>query len=637
MRYFLSLLLIAAPFGIAAQTDAPAYAGAAACGKCHAEIQKKWAGARHSKMVQPATATSVQGDFSGRQVVLRNEPYLLTNRAGKFYITESYLTGTPQQHRVDYTLGNRRIQHYLTTLRDGRIIVLPPSWDIARKQWFHNFDIGDPDESGQVEVQLWNKNCYSCHVSREEKNFDVERLEYKTAWQDFGINCERCHGPSAQHVANRTSRKPHTPDTLVQTKLTPDRNTMVCAQCHSFRDIFINGYKAGDNYYDYFVPILEYDQPVDKDPAYWPDGRTRRFSNDALGFWQSRCYLQGKATCLNCHADAHDTGIEKNQQLRPGASAICTGCHAGKATAVHTHHPDKSAGSSCVECHMPRTVLSVKAEIRDHSITVPVPENTSRHAIPNACNNCHKDQTPEWAVQTMDKWWGPAGEGSSRWRAVRRADTFAGARKGDRSTVEPLLALVADSGEPPLLRANALGYLAQFSTDRRVFQMFRWALGESEPVLRTVAALRINPVQADRRAAVSELARALGDEAATVRLGAAVALTGLGIRSLSGKDGELLASARSLYDSRAKLNTDDAAQQFAAGRFFQLSGDDAKAAPAFEGSLKLNPDSTTRYLLAAVIARLGRVEEARKLLEEIRLGDPQYQRAQALLKSLQGR
>ncbi len=637
MRYFLSLLLIAAPFGIAAQTDAPAYAGAAACGKCHAEIQKKWAGARHSKMVQPATATSVQGDFSGRQVVLRNEPYLLTNRAGKFYITESYLTGTPQQHRVDYTLGNRRIQHYLTTLRDGRIIVLPPSWDIARKQWFHNFDIGDPDESGQVEVQLWNKNCYSCHVSREEKNFDVERLEYKTAWQDFGINCERCHGPSAQHVANRTSRKPHTPDTLVQTKLTPDRNTMVCAQCHSFRDIFINGYKAGDNYYDYFVPILEYDQPVDKDPAYWPDGRTRRFSNDALGFWQSRCYLQGKATCLNCHADAHDTGIEKNQQLRPGASAICTGCHAGKATAVHTHHPDKSAGSSCVECHMPRTVLSVKAEIRDHSITVPVPENTSRHAIPNACNNCHKDQTPEWAVQTMDKWWGPAGEGSSRWRAVRRADTFAGARKGDRSTVEPLLALVADSGEPPLLRANALGYLAKFSTDRRVFQMFRWALGESEPVLRTVAALRINPVQADRRAAVSELARALGDEAATVRLGAAVALTGLGIRSLSGKDGELLASARSLYDSRAKLNTDDAAQQFAAGRFFQLSGDDAKAAPAFEGSLKLNPDSTTRYLLAAVIARLGRVEEARKLLEEIRLGDPQYQRAQALLKSLQGR
>ena len=637
MRYFLSLLLIAAPFGIAAQTDAPAYAGAAACGKCHAEIQKKWAGARHSKMVQPATATSVQGDFSGRQVVLRNEPYLLTNRAGKFYITESYLTGTPQQHRVDYTLGNRRIQHYLTTLRDGRIIVLPPSWDIARKQWFHNFDIGDPDESGQVEVQLWNKNCYSCHVSREEKNFDVERLEYKTAWQDFGINCERCHGPSAQHVANRTSRKPHTPDTLVQTKLTPDRNTMVCAQCHSFRDIFINGYKAGDNYYDYFVPILEYDQPVDKDPAYWPDGRTRRFSNDALGFWQSRCYLQGKATCLNCHADAHDTGIEKNQQLRPGASAICTGCHAGKATAVHTHHPDKSAGSSCVECHMPRTVLSVKAEIRDHSITVPVPENTSRHAIPNACNNCHKDQTAEWAVQAMDKWWGPAGEGSSRWRAVRRADTFAGARKGDRSTVEPLLALVADSGEPPLLRANALGYLAQFSTDRRVFQMFRWALGESEPVLRTVAALRINPVQADRRAAVSELARALGDEAATVRLGAAVALTGLGIRSLSGKDGELLASARSLYDSRAKLNTDDAAQQFAAGRFFQLSGDDAKAAPALEGSLKLNPDSTTRYLLAAVIARLGRVEEARKLLEEIRLGDPQYQRAQALLKSLQGR
>ena len=590
-------------------------------------------------MVQPATAASVRGDFTGRRVILRGESYLLHMRAGRYYVTESYLTGKPQEHRIDYTLGNRRIQHYLTTLPDGRIVVLPPSWDILRKQWFHNFDIGDPDESGEVEVQLWNKNCYSCHVSREEKNFDPGKVEYKTAWQDFGINCERCHGPSGTHVANRTAGKKRIPDTVVQTRLDPDRNTMVCAQCHSFRDIFINGFAAGDNYYDHFVPILEFDQPVDKAPAYWADGRTRRFSNDALGFWQSRCYLKGKATCLNCHSDAHDTGIEKNTQLRADTSALCSGCHSAvvKQGTAHTRHAAGSAGSSCVECHMPRTVESVKAEIRDHSITVPVPENTARHGVPNACTNCHKDRGAEWAVEKMNALWGPPSEGSARWRSIRRTDAFVSARSGAPSSVETLLTLVADEGEPPLLRANALGYLSRFAADPRVYPMYSWALGESEPVLRAVAALRMNPGAANRRKAVPELVRALGDSVATVRLGAAVALTGMGVRSLPGTDGERLAAARDLYAARALLNSDDAAQQAAAGRFFLLAGEAEKASAALRNSLRLNADSATRLLLAQACAALGRFAEARSELGEIHFGEPAYQNAQSLLKAIAGK
>src|SRR5262249_49388994 len=197
-------------------------------------------------------------------------------RGGAFYITESYLTGKPQEHRVDYTLGNRRIQHYLTTLPSGRIVVLPPSWDILRKDWFHNFDIGDPDETSEVMVQVCNKNSFSCPVSQQEKNFDTATNEYKTAWLDFGTNCERRHGPGSDHVAHyRPPTNPNGPvrDIVLQTRLDPTRNSEVCAQCHSFRDIYALGYAAGANYYDHFLPILEASQPVDKDPAYWPDGR----------------------------------------------------------------------------------------------------------------------------------------------------------------------------------------------------------------------------------------------------------------------------------------------------------------------------------------------------------------------------
>src|SRR5690348_12496589 len=85
---------------------APTYIGAAACAQCHADQQKKWSQSRHSKMVQPANLESVKGDFSRGRIELRGSPYVLRRKDGAFYITESYLTGKPQEHRVDYTLGN---------------------------------------------------------------------------------------------------------------------------------------------------------------------------------------------------------------------------------------------------------------------------------------------------------------------------------------------------------------------------------------------------------------------------------------------------------------------------------------------------------------------------------------------------
>ena len=626
-------LLLITSFGVSAAD--PSYTGAGACAKCHADIQKHWEGSRHSKMVQPATKTSVRGDFTRGQITLRGEKYSLSERNGSFYITESYLSGRPRERKIDYTLGNRRIQHYLTKLSDGRVIVLPPSWDIQREEWFHNFDIGDPDESGQVEVQLWNKGCYSCHVSQEEKNFNVETAEYKTDWQDFGVNCERCHGPGAKHVVNYSAAEKPAPgparDIVVQTRLDPQRDTMVCAQCHSFRDIFVPGFQAGDNYYDHFVPILEFDQPVDKDPAYWADGRTRRFSTDAFGLWQSQCFLKGGVTCLKCHVDAHDTTVEKSPQLRPGDAAICTQCHTaiGKNVAAHTQHGEKSAGSSCVECHMPRTVLSIRAQIRDHSITVPVPENTARHQIPNACNECHKDRDAAWAAVRMDAWWG----NKSRQKTIRRADTFADARKGDPDSIPKLLAIVTDADESPFARANALGYLSRFGSDQRVFPIFEWALGDPDPLPRVIAALRM-PSSVNKRAAINDLARTLRDPVATVRLASVVSLVAAGVKDFNGEDGKYFADAKTLYERRAALNSDDATQLYSAGRFFLLTGDAGKASRALEDSMKIDPEMQADYYLGSALVLQGKLEEARSVLAKVAQSDPQYGNAQALLKSI---
>lgn len=211
---------------------------------------------------------------------------------------------------------------------------------------------------------------------------------------------------------------------------------------------------------------------------------------------------------------------------------------------------------------MPRTVYSIKAQIRDHSMSIPVPENTLNHGIPNACNICHKDRDARWALDQVKQWYKP----DSRRKLIRRADTFTAARKSDPASIEPLLAILGEASEGPLPRANAAGYLGRFMGDPRVFPALERALGDSEAPVRAVAALSLPPAPL-RVAATADLRRSLDDPAATVRIAAMVSLVAMGSRQLEGEDGARFEAARKLYDARAALNLDDAGQDEAAAVF----------------------------------------------------------------------
>jgi len=215
---------------------------------------------------------------------------------------------------------------------------------------------------------------------------------------------------------------------------------------------------------------------------------------------------------------------------------------------------------------MPRTVYSIKAEIRDHSMSIPVPENTIRHGIPNACNNCHKDRDANWSIKQMDAWYGDR----SRQKLIRRADAFALAAKGDPRSIASLLAIFSEPAEGPLTRANAVGHLTQFSIDPTVAAALERALTDGEAAVRATAALGIHPGAADRDAAVKALIRALGDSVTTVRIGAAATLISMGVKELPGEDGEHLEQAKQLFRERAEANSDDAEQEIGAGRFYYL-------------------------------------------------------------------
>ncbi len=118
------------------------------------------------------------------------------------------------------------------------------------------------------------------------------------------------------------------------------------------------------------MPQLEYSLPKDHDPAWYADGSTRRFSNDALGLWLSRCFLEGGVTCVDCHSDPHDTEIEKNPAIRPESNADLHTVPRSHCAGRHRSHPAR-----CEERRKLLRRVPHAAERREHQGEDPRPRN----------------------------------------------------------------------------------------------------------------------------------------------------------------------------------------------------------------------------------------------------------------------
>jgi tetratricopeptide (TPR) repeat protein len=278
---------------------------------------------------------------------------------------------------------------------------------------------------------------------------------------------------------------------------------------------------------------------------------------------------------------------------------------------------------------MPYTVVSLKARMRDHAISVPAPEATRRFGIPNACTECHRDHDAAWAEKALAGW-GVARAGR---RTVARAEAFTGGARGDEAALPALLAMAADVGEPPLVRANAVGHLRRYPP-ARVGPALVQALRAEPAVVRAVAALTLaegENVDAVRVALVA----ALDDPRRVVRVGAAFALVNRGVTRLPGEEGARLERAKSEYVRRGALLPDHAPTQLTLGQFLFLDRAYDGAADAFQSALRLQSELPGgRYFLGLARLGQGRAAEARGELAAVPRGDPHYEDARRVLASL---
>ncbi|QRK09651.1 HEAT repeat domain-containing protein [Archangium violaceum] len=617
------------------------YVGSEKCADCHDDEHAAWRKDWHSRALSEAHSPFVVGDFANTHYKGDSSEAWMTRRDEHYSMRTKGPTGVVNAYPVDWVVGGKRMQDPITVMPDGRWQVLPIYFHVTGKsEWV------DYSESKQGALtpdhpffwSNWQRNaqhaCLDCHVTGLNTHYDRKSHQWSTGFADAGVACESCHGPGARHVETQLAK-----DIVQPSKLPPRKGLAVCAQCHGpHRPLFPlldarHRFQPGERYEDHYQPMVVLIGGGERSGDYFEDGRPKTSSFEYQALTQSRCYQRGGATCLTCHTAPHaehaDNEVKRPKHLAKGVtvgSASCQGCHA-KVFAEgqkHTHHTSAEA-RDCLACHMPPTISGVLDHFADHALDVPVPQNTVKHGIPNACNACHTHEqaTPESMAESLEKWWPKAKQRQAR--RIRLADAIAVKTAADSR--QPLEQVVADKKEDPALRGVAARLLAQRFREESVPALKAALATATDPGLRMDLADAL--ASTGPREVADVLAPLLKDSSLWVRQSAAIPLAGVG-------DPRGLAALEEL--ARQHETEGLPAPHVVLGQLALRRGDLATGIQQLERSLDLQPYNVeVLVVLADAYARQGDMPRARERLEEALRFDPRHRGARQRMHLLRKR
>ena len=611
--------------------NSPSYVGQVKCRSCHAEEAKLWQISHHALAMQPATDQSVLGDFNNADFTYAQTTSTFFKRDDKFFVRTDDADGKLHAFEIKYTLGVRPLQQYLVEFPGERLQALGIAWDSRPKEqggqhWFHlypNENVTHTDELHWTRrSQNWNFMCAECHTTHLNKNYDAVKREYHTTWSELNVACEACHGPGSNHVLwakkakgwqaidghskglthrlderegvkwrhDSVSGKPVRSSTL-----TTETELQVCAACHSRRAQLFEDDRSGQPLMDSFLPAL-----LDEG-LYHADGQIDGEVYEYGSFIQSRMYHAG-VSCSDCH-EPHSL------QLRKPGNSVCSQCHIAKTYDTQNHHfhrPGKP-GARCVDCHMPSKNYMVIDARRDHSLRIPRPDLSERFGTPNACNTCHQNKSPAWAVEKMREWYGHDPKSYQNY-----ATALSAARSGTTDARAELIKLLRDSDQPAIARATAARALQQW-LNQESFVPLVALLRDRDPMLRLNALESFRTLPPDVR---WQLVRhLLHDPIRTVRITAAVLLAEVPLDQIPSSESHQLQQANEEFLAAQRYNADDPSAQVNLGNFYTAQGKTELAEQAYRQALDLEPNWVPAYVnLADLYRQTGDDPEAEKLL-----------------------
>ncbi|MBX9788839.1 MAG: hypothetical protein K2Y37_07970 [Pirellulales bacterium] len=427
------------------------YVSSAECRACHPSQFDSWHHSYHRTMTQVVRRDTLAAPRGNETVENTNGRYHFAWHSDELWVTidddgwwqqaaDAVLARVPgelsavaelgrskhQPRRVVMSTGSHNQHGYWIPIGQGRtaaLCQLPIMYQIAEGRFLPDSAVFlRPPDLPTRRFAMWSTNCVYCHSTGGQPGL----VTNDTRVGELGISCEACHGPADEHTrANRDPARRYrwhhsgAPDPTIVNPARLDKQAAaeICGRCHSFSYMRVSeripefgvDYQPGQGLEpDLHVQRLEEGGAPgdDLESKFWPDGTARVGGREFNNMTQSACYERGQLTCLTCHS-MHAAAPNDQLTAAGQTNENCLSCHLDyrERIAEHTHHPIKSAGSLCYNCHMPHTSYALHKAIRNHRIDSPVVDNTVGARM-NACNLCHLDRTLAWTAEWLDKWYG---------------------------------------------------------------------------------------------------------------------------------------------------------------------------------------------------------------------------------------
>lgn len=603
------------------------YSGSASCIECHERFYKLWAPSHHGLAMQPITGHFIQSEVTLGQaeIFMEEAHYQAIKKDTVLYIRER-TEESVREYPILWALGGKNVYYFLTSWEGGRLQTLPLAYDVNTKKWYNNPESairhfphmsegGAEDEalSWRDRQYTFNTSCYGCHVSQLNNNFDLATNTYQTHWKEAGINCETCHGPSAEHVrVCREAGEGNIPDDLkiiITSNFTPEQHNASCAPCHAKMRPITSSYPPGERYFDH------YDLITLENTDFYPDGRDLGENYTMTGWYMNACQQNSEMHCVTCHTSSGRYRFKSDDLLE--ANKACTGCHAenGEQYAEHTHHAISENSPKCVDCHMPMTRFGNMVR-SDHSFRPPMPAASIRFESPNACNICHEDQDSRWANQKVTQWKGADYQKKTLYIGGLVED----ARKGKWRRLNEMLDAVRSNQYGEIYTTSLIRLLVACD-DPKKWTVLLEALKLESPLSRSAATVGLLGHRNEE--AKQALFAAARDEYRLVRLAAAQSLAVFPQQNFTAEQSALFNKVNGEYENSLVTRSDDWSAHYNLGNHYQNLGNLSEALAAYETSLRVYPEAILPLVNSSFLHSVsGNPEKAGQYLQKALEIDP---------------
>lgn len=597
------------------------YVGSQVCSTCHTDAKADWETSHHALAWTEPSPETIVADFNNTEFLHDGVLTEFSRRGADFHIKVTEIDGSVVEYRVHSVAGIEPLQQYILETEPGRLQSFDVVWDTIEKRWFHLYpDQKLPPDDGlhwSGPYKNWNARCAECHATGFEKNYDASNQSYASEQAEIGVGCEACHGPGSGHVewAERSVSSELAPPagygfSMDFANAGTQATIQQCASCHSRREPLGDASPVpGTAFHD------AYNLAQLRPGLYHADGQILDEVYVYGSFLQSKMYDKGVG-CLNCH-NAHTA------ELKAEGNAVCTQCHspAGNPNFTslspktyddpsHHFHETGSEGAACVSCHMIERVYMGIDGRRDHSFRIPRPDLAEQTGSPDACTDCHTDQSPDWAAVEIAKRYPDASN-----RVPHYGVTLALGRVNPVAAQEELIELAVNDARPGLARATALWLLSQ-RPDTAAADAVAPLLQNSDPLVRAAAVSVQNGV--DPQVRVPRIVDLLADPMKMVRIETAKSMLNAPVARLPGRIETQMQRAMGEWRRSLQARADFPETHMVLGGMALTMRNVPAAQGAFREVVRMDPQREEAWVMLARIAAamegreatLGVLEEA---------------------------